>query len=102
LILDEATSALDTETERAIQQSLSDLSQGRTTLVIAHRLATIVNADRILVVEGGCIVEQGSHTELMAKRDGRYCSLHLAQESHRYMMASTEDDLKEGSVRAGE
>ncbi|MBD9388926.1 ABC transporter ATP-binding protein [Agrobacterium sp. AGB01] len=58
LILDEATSALDTETERAIQQSLAELSQGRTTLVIAHRLATITNADRIAVVEDGQIAEQ--------------------------------------------
>ncbi|OYR30482.1 ABC transporter family protein [Brucella lupini] len=79
LILDEATSALDTETERAIQQSLAELSQGRTTLVIAHRLATIVNADRILVVEGGRIAEQGSHAELLSMKDGRYKRLHIAQ-----------------------
>ena len=79
LILDEATSALDTETERAIQQSLAELSRGRTTLVIAHRLATIVNADRILVVEGGRIAEQGSHAELLSMKDGRYKRLHIAQ-----------------------
>ncbi|WP_343315567.1 ABC transporter ATP-binding protein [Brucella sp. BE17] len=79
LILDEATSALDTETERAIQQSLAELSQGRTTLVIAHRLATIANADRILVVENGRIAEQGSHAELLARKNGRYQSLHNAQ-----------------------
>ncbi|MGH6773658.1 ABC transporter ATP-binding protein [Brucella tritici] len=79
LILDEATSALDTETERAIQQSLAELSRGRTTLVIAHRLATIVHADRILVVEGGRIAEQGSHAELLAMKDGRYRRLHIAQ-----------------------
>ncbi|KAA9369751.1 ABC transporter ATP-binding protein [Ochrobactrum quorumnocens] len=79
LILDEATSALDTETERAIQQSLSELSVGRTTLVIAHRLATIVNADRIMVVEGGQIVEQGSHAELLSVKNGRYKSLHAVQ-----------------------
>ncbi|MDS1137739.1 ABC transporter ATP-binding protein [Nitratireductor indicus] len=78
LILDEATSALDTETERAIQQSLSDLSEGRTTLVIAHRLATIANADRILVVEDGRIVEEGNHAVLVAS-DGRYRQLHAAQ-----------------------
>lgn len=79
LILDEATSALDTETERAIQQSLAELSQGRTTLVIAHRLATIANADRILVVENGKIAEQGSHRELLALQNGRYKNLQRAQ-----------------------
>ena len=66
LILDEATSALDTETEAAIQQSLAELSQGRTTLVIAHRLATIKNADRIVVVTEDGITEQGRHEELIA------------------------------------
>ncbi|MFC3124682.1 ABC transporter ATP-binding protein [Pseudoroseomonas globiformis] len=65
LILDEATSALDTETEKAIQQSLTELAQGRTTLVIAHRLATIRNADRIVVVETGGVSAQGTHEELM-------------------------------------
>ncbi|OCW57466.1 ABC transporter ATP-binding protein [Hoeflea olei] len=79
LILDEATSALDTETERAIQQALAELSQGRTTLVIAHRLATIAHADRIVVVEHGRIVEQGSHAQLLATPQGRYRSLHKAQ-----------------------
>ncbi|MBN9073091.1 MAG: ABC transporter ATP-binding protein [Rhizobiales bacterium] len=79
LILDEATSALDTETERAIQQSLAELSEGRTTLVIAHRLATIVNADRILVVEDGRIIEEGSHAELLKRRNGRYRKLQAAQ-----------------------
>ncbi len=65
LILDEATSALDSETERAIQASLADLSEGRTTLVIAHRLATIRNADRIVVVDETGLAEQGRHEELM-------------------------------------
>ena len=78
LILDEATSALDTQTERAIQQALEELSRGRTTLVIAHRLATIQHADRIVVVDDGRIVEQGSHDELL--RSGvAYRSLHEAQ-----------------------
>ncbi|KAB2707175.1 ABC transporter ATP-binding protein [Brucella intermedia] len=88
LILDEATSALDTETERAIQQSLADLSEGRTTLVIAHRLATIASADRILVVEEGRIAEQGSHAELIARKDGRYSQLHAAQGSGRFIVAN--------------
>ncbi|MFI3309181.1 ABC transporter transmembrane domain-containing protein [Ewingella allii] len=78
LILDEATSALDTATEQAIQQSLADLSQGRTTLVIAHRLATIQNADRIVVVDKEGIVEQGTHEQLLAQQ-GRYAQLHAAQ-----------------------
>ena len=78
LILDEATSALDTETERAIQESLSELSIGRTTLVIAHRLATIQNADRIIVVDDSGIAEQGKHHELVAA-GGPYMRLHRAQ-----------------------
>jgi ATP-binding cassette subfamily B protein len=80
LILDEATSALDTETERAIQQSLAELAEGRTTLVIAHRLATIRHADRIVVVDGGGIAEQGRHGELMVA-GGAYQRLQEAQAS---------------------
>jgi len=79
LILDEATSALDTETERAIQQSLAELSEGRTTLVIAHRLATIRNADRIVVVDHGGIAEQGRHGDLIAA-GGTYRRLQEAQD----------------------
>jgi ATP-binding cassette subfamily B protein len=78
LILDEATSALDTETERAIQDSLAELAVGRTTLVIAHRLATIRNADRIVVVDETGIAEQGRHHELIAA-GGTYRRLHDAQ-----------------------
>ncbi|MFB0840838.1 ABC transporter ATP-binding protein [Paenibacillus oleatilyticus] len=78
LILDEATSALDTETEAAIQQALAELSEGRTTLIIAHRLATIKNADRIVVVAGQGIAEQGNHEQLLAA-EGAYSRLHRAQ-----------------------
>ena len=78
LILDEATSALDNTTEILIQQALDELCRGRTTLVVAHRLSTIKNADEIAVIDGGKIVEQGTHDELMAK-GGVYRSLYSLQ-----------------------
>lgn len=78
LILDEATSSLDTQTEAYIQQSLSELAKGRTTLIIAHRLATIRNADRIIVLSEDGIVEQGEHEELL-KQNGIYSRLHRVQ-----------------------
>jgi len=78
LILDEATSAVDNETEAAIQRSMQVITQGRTTLVVAHRLSTIVNADRIYVLDRGRIIETGSHTELIAA-DGLYASLWKVQ-----------------------
>ena len=78
LVLDEATSALDTQSERLIQEALTRLSEGRTTFAIAHRLSTIVNADLILVMEAGKIVERGTHSELLA-RNGAYAALHAAQ-----------------------
>lgn len=78
LILDEATSALDTETEQVIQESLNSLADGRTTLIIAHRLATIKHATRIIVVSEKGILEEGTHEELMARK-GHYRALHDAQ-----------------------
>jgi subfamily B ATP-binding cassette protein MsbA len=78
LILDEATSALDTESERHIQAALSEVMRNRTTLVIAHRLSTIENADQIIVLDHGRIVEQGPHGELLAKH-GHYASLYHMQ-----------------------
>jgi ATP-binding cassette subfamily B protein/subfamily B ATP-binding cassette protein MsbA len=78
LILDEATSSVDTTTEKIIQQALDTLMEGRTSFVIAHRLSTIVNADQIVVLDNGRIVEQGTHTELLAKK-GRYYNLYTMQ-----------------------
>ena len=78
LILDEATSNVDTRTERQIQKAMLKLMEGKTCFVIAHRLSTIENADLILVVNGGEVVEQGTHRELMAKQ-GMYRQLYNAQ-----------------------
>jgi ATP-binding cassette subfamily B protein len=74
LVLDEATSALDNETERAVQHALDDLSRGRTTIAIAHRMSTIRDADQILVLDSGLIVERGTHDELV-ELGGRYSAL---------------------------
>ncbi len=78
LILDEATSSVDTRTERLIQKALGDLMKGRTSFVVAHRLSTIRNADQVLVVEDGQIVERGKHEELLAKK-GAYYTLYMRQ-----------------------
>ena len=80
LIFDEATSALDNESERAVQQALLTLARSRTTLVIAHRLSTVQRADRILVLTGSGIVEEGSHEALIAA-NGAYARLYQAQAS---------------------
>ena len=80
LLLDEATSALDTETEREIQGALKRAAEGRTVLMIAHRLSTVADADQIIVLEDGRIAEKGKHSELLAKK-GRYYSLWQRQAS---------------------
>ena len=78
LILDEATSSIDTRTERKIGDAFDALMQGRTTFIVAHRLSTIVNADVILVMENGSVVEQGTHQQLL-KKGGAYTTLYNGQ-----------------------
>ncbi|MBA3975010.1 MAG: ABC transporter permease [Candidatus Solibacter sp.] len=101
LILDEATSSLDSETEQLIQHGLSYLMQGRTTFVIAHRLSTIRRADQILVMEGGEIVERGSHAELFAAQ-GRYHELYTRQHGleRNLFLAPGEGDTPETGTEA--
>jgi len=79
LIFDEATSALDSRSEKAIQEELDRIAVGRTTLVIAHRLSTVMNADEILVLDHGNVVERGSHASLLAA-DGHYAAMWLLQQ----------------------
>jgi ATP-binding cassette, subfamily B, bacterial HlyB/CyaB len=78
LIFDEATSALDYESERAIQQNMQQIAAGRTVFVIAHRLSTVRSADRIITLEGGRVVEDGTHDDLILS-NGRYAKLHMLQ-----------------------
>ena len=78
LLLDEATSALDTKSEAIVQAALEKLSEGRTTLVIAHRLSTVRNADSIVVMDQGAVVDQGTHEELL-ERGGIYADLYNMQ-----------------------
>ena len=98
LILDEATSSVDTRTERQIQQALDGLLKGRTSFVIAHRLSTIRNADQVLVVEDGEIVERGKHDELLARR-GAYYELYMKQfrRQEQTTTSARENDLGKGS-----
>ncbi len=76
LLLDEATSALDNESEKLVQRALDTLMEGRTTIVVAHRLSTIRDAETIVVIDRGRVVEQGSHATLIKKRTGLYSRLH--------------------------
>ncbi|MQY52484.1 ABC transporter ATP-binding protein/permease [Rhodocyclus tenuis] len=93
LVFDEATSALDSRTEKAIQASLDDAARGRTTLIIAHRLSTIMNADEILVLDAGRIVERGTHSELL-DANGRYASMWALQQEE----ARSEDALPAADI----
>lgn len=98
MLFDEATSALDTHTEREIQHNLRDVSANRTTLVIAHRLSTVVDADEIIVLEAGEIVERGSHGDLLA-RDGAYATLwHRQQQAHRPSRAEAPNRYPPGTA----
>ncbi|WP_153115118.1 ABCB family ABC transporter ATP-binding protein/permease [Rhodocyclus tenuis] len=94
LIFDEATSALDSQTEKAIQQSLEDAARGRTTLIIAHRLSTVMNADEILVMDGGRIIERGTHAALLAA-DGRYAHMWALQQEEAASTASADSPAKD-------
>jgi len=89
LVLDEATSALDSHTEKDIQDALDRVAKNRTTLVIAHRLSTVMDADQILVMGSGRIVERGSHAELVAA-DGQYAQMWRLQQTERIAEISPE------------
>lgn len=96
LLLDEATSALDTKSEGIVQQALDRVSESRTTIVIAHRLSTIRNAENIVVMSKGTIVEQGNHETLMAKRGEYYALVHAQQ------IAAREDNGSESASESGQ
>jgi subfamily B ATP-binding cassette protein MsbA len=94
LLLDEATSSLDTQSERLVQDALKRLMAGRTTLVIAHRLSTVIDADMIYVLDGGAVVEQGRHNDLLAQ-NGLYSEL------SRLQIAPDDDAATKAAVPAG-
>jgi ATP-binding cassette subfamily B protein len=101
LMLDEATSALDSFTEKQIQAALDKIAQGRTTLVIAHRLSTVINADMILVMEKGRIVERGTHRELL-EAGGLYAGLWARQREAEEARKKLAEAIEEGAVREGD
>ena len=94
VILDEATSALDNKSEKVVQQALDKLMEGRTTIVIAHRLSTIMDSDKILVINDGNVVEEGSHSELLAK-NGPYSVLYNSQFSKVHNAEDTETSAED-------
>lgn len=94
VLLDEATSALDTETERNIQASLAKVCANRTTIVVAHRLSTIISANQILVLKDGQIVERGRHDELLAK-EGVYAGMWQKQQSGNESSSDSESERKD-------
>jgi subfamily B ATP-binding cassette protein MsbA len=102
LILDEATSALDTVSERLVQEAIDELCRERTTLVIAHRLSTIQKAHKIAVMEKGCVIEQGTHEELLAKKDGQYARLYSMQFSDRPAALPTNEAFIRASLAASQ
>jgi len=95
LLFDEATSALDTHTEREIQKALEQVSANRTTLVIAHRLSTVVNADEIIVLDNGVIVERGRHDALLAQ-NGMYADLWQRQQAAARRAEAQAADVEQG------
>src|SRR5690606_20469471 len=95
LLLDEATSALDNESEAKVQQALDRVMDKRTTLVIAHRLSTVVNADHIVVMEEGYVVEEGTHEALTARTDGLYARFYRMQTEKAENLLDEPNDLKE-------
>ena len=95
LILDEATAAMDTETERNIQNSLSELKAGRTTIAIAHRLSTLRDADKLAVIEDGECIEFGSYNELMEKQGAYYKMFKLQEQALRFIGVGEETEKKE-------
>jgi ATP-binding cassette subfamily B protein len=100
LLLDEATSALDNESEKRVQQALEGIMQNRTTIVIAHRLSTVVNANRIVVMEAGRVVEQGRHDDLIGIQNGVYARFYQLQSGNGDIITEkTADELRTGEPR---